>query len=84
MVYVREEKMQHQTELRKGVLVCGALERAPGCICLREVGHWGPHVVLEPTLGYFLVQTECTPISFRITDAIARIAQNDKDWAWSD
>lgn len=76
--------MNRHVELRDGVLVCGVLHEAQGCVCLREEGHWGPHVVLEPDVGYFLVQTSCMPITFPLPEVVALQAIEDKSWAYPD
>lgn len=76
--------MNQHIESREGVLVCGSLEGIASRICLREAGHSGPHVIHEPEMGYFLLQTVCMPISFQIPETIAQLALCDKDWTWSE
>ncbi len=76
--------MNQHVELRDGVLVCGVLHQAQGCVCVRPENHWGPHVVQVPNKGYVLVQTSCMPISFPILEVIALQAIKDKDWSWPD
>jgi hypothetical protein len=75
--------MNARIETHESVAVCGDLRTDDGT-CLRPVGHWGPHVVIDAVGSYRLVQTVCCPISFSIAEAVAKIAIESKDWTWPD
>ena len=82
---VREEEVIMNVNVlpHEGTEVCGSVDKAAGCVCLRPVGHWGPHVVQDASGAYVLMQTVCSAISFEIPALVAFKAMADKDWTWS-
>lgn len=75
--------MNRHVTLNDNEVLCGSV-RGYDCICLRQPGHWGPHIFKEVTNRYRVLQVAFCQISFEIPEAVADKAMADKDWTWSE